>query len=276
MSGKIIKAGDLDMKKVKFADNIKTNKYSGKSVYVNYDNGPFRIQMPKMSLPFGVSIYEDPKTSEKKYTLELSWAGVKDEVFDFFKEIENKIIDYAEANSKELFKKQKQRVVLEESYNSFLKINRDEDGNVVEKYAPRLKVKMYVDGNNFSVDAYDAEKVDGKYPRIHLTKDNIEDYLSKGSKIETILQCSGFWVVDNKFGISWVVAQVKIYKNENKLVGYAFEDDEEQEDGEVDVEQEEVPEVPEEPEESEEPEDEPEIVEAPQKEKKQRRKREYL
>lgn len=265
---KIIKAGELNIKKVKFAENIKTNKYSGKSVYINYDNNPFRIQMPKMSLPFGVSIYRHPETGEEKFSLELSWAGVSEELFNSFKELEEKIIDFAEANSKELFKKQKQRVVLEENYTSYLKINRDEEGNVIEKYPARLKVKMYLDGNNFNVDAYDSEKVDGKYPRIHLTKDNIEDYISKGSKCETILQCSGFWVVDQKFGVSWVLVQAKIYKNENKLVGYAFEDNENEE--EIEENNEELV-----SDRDHEPEEELEIVETP-KEKKGRRKREYL
>ncbi len=268
---KVIKAVDLDIKKVKFSDNIKTNKYGGKSVYVNYDNGPFRVQMPKMSLPFGVSIFKPEKPEEEeKYSIELSWNGIKPEILESFKELEEKIIDYAEKNSKELFKKQKSREVLEELFKHFLKIDKDEEGNVLDKYAPRLKVKMYTDGNNISVDAYDAEKVDGKYPRIHLTKDNISDYLSRGSKCEAILQCSGFWVIDGKFGISWVLVQVKIHKNENKLVGYAFEDEDNEEDEEIDNHEDEVIIQEEDTEEKD------EEVEPPAKEKKQRRKREYL
>lgn len=262
---KIIKAGNLDIKKVNFGDNIKTNKYSGKSVYVNYNNGPFRVQMPKMSLPFGVSIYK-PEGGEEKYSLELSWNGVKPEILESFREFEERIIDYAEKNSKELFKKQKSREVLEELFQHYLKIDKDEEGHIIDKYAPRLKVKMYTDGNNISLDAYDSEKIDGKYPRIHLTKDNISDYLSRGSKCEAILQCSGLWVVDGKFGISWVLVQVKIYKNENKLVGYAFEDEEQSENNENEVLlQEEVEEQ-----------EEQEELESPVKEKKHRRKRDYL
>lgn len=265
---KIIKAGDLDIKKVNFADNIKTNKYGGKSVYINYNNGPFRVQMPKMSLPFGVSVYK-PDVGDERYSLEMSWNGIKPEILESFKQLEEKIIDYAEKNSKELFKKQKSREVLEELFQHYLRIDKDEDGNVLDKYAPRLKVKMYSESNSFSVDAYDAEKVDGKYPRIHLTKENISDYLSRGSKCEAILQCSGFWVVDGKFGISWVLVQVKIHKNENKLVGYAFEEeDEEGDDEEVYDNEDEVT--------VEEVDDKDEESEPVVKEKKQRRKREYL
>jgi hypothetical protein len=274
MSKKIIKADDLNINKINFSDNIRTNKYSGKSVYVNYDNGPFRIQMPKMSLPFGVSLYKNPETGDEKHSLELSWADVKPELLEKFKKLESNVIDYVEKNSKEFFKKQKSRVVLEELYQSYLKIAQDDKGNPIDKYAPRLKVKMYVDGSNFNIDAYDAEKVNGKYPRIHLTKDNIDDYMSKGAKVETILQCSGIWVVDQKFGISWVLVQVKIHKNENKLIGYAFEDDsdaEEHAEDSFEKLEEQVHEL-----ELEEEHHENEEEDEPVKKRKQRGKRDYL
>jgi hypothetical protein len=267
MSGKVTKAGQFDLNKIKFADNIRTNKYSGKSVYVNYDNGPFRIQMPKMSLPFGISVYKNPESGEEKFSLELSWAGVDPKILENFKNFEQKILDYAEKNSKELFKKQKQRVVLEELQQSYLKIDKDEDGNVLDKYAPRLKAKLYTDRDTFSVTAFDAQKKDGEYQKVTITKDNVEDYLSKGSKCETILQCSGLWVVDQKFGVSWVVVQMKIHQNENKLIGYSFEDVDETGD---DFTLEDL-EIEEEPTEQEEPQ-----VEEQSKERKPRRKREYL
>lgn len=271
----IIKADDFITNKINFSDNIRTNKYSGKSVYVNYDNGPFRIQMPKMSLPFGVSLYKNPETGDEKHSLELSWADVKPELLEKFKNLESNVIDYVEKNSKELFKKQKSRAVLEELYQSYLKIAQDDKGNPIDKYAPRLKVKMYVDGNNFNVDAYDAEKVNGKYPKIHLTKDNIDDYMSKGAKVETILQCSGIWVVDQKFGISWVLVQVKIHKNENKLIGYAFEDDSDVEE-QADDSFEKLEEQEHEPEQDNSFGEHHEEEDEPVKKRKQRVKRDYL
>lgn len=267
MSGKITKAGQFDLNKIKFADNIRTNKYSGKSVYVNYDNGPFRIQMPKMNLPFGISVYKNPESGEEKFSLELSWAGIDEKILENFKKFETKILDYAEKNSKELFKKQKQRVVLEELLQSYLKIDKDEDGNILDKYHPRLKAKLYTERDSFTVSAFDAEKVDGQYKKLTLTRDNVEDYLSKGSKCETILQCSGLWVVDQKFGVSWVVVQMKVHQNENKLSGYSFEDTVENED-EFTLEDLDIEETCELVEESK--------NEEPAREKKQRRKREFL
>ena len=127
---------------------------------------------------------------------------------------------------------------------------------------------MYSERDTFSVTAFDSEKENGQYPKVTLTKDNIADFLSKGSKCETILQCSGLWVVDQKFGISWVVVQMKIYKNENKLIGYSFEDELETEDLDEDFTVEKL--------ELEEDDDVEEVQEVEVKERKPRRKREYL
>lgn len=271
MSKKLIKAAEFKSQKVSFSDNIRTNKYSGKSVYINYEGSPLRVQMPKMSLPFGISCFKKPDDpSQVSYNLELSFRDVDGEIINNFKNLEEKIIDFAEKNSKELFKKQKSREVLKDSYSSFLKIDLDEDGNESTKYAPRMKVKIYTQGINFNFDAYDAEKKDGKYPKLHITEDNYEEFIGKGSQCEVIIQCNGIWVIGgNKFGVSWSLSQMKVYKNDNKLVGYSFIEDEEILEEEV-IEEETL-------DEPEEVVEEVEEKEPDTKERKPRsRKREYL
>ena len=106
-----------------------------------------------------------------------------------------------------------------------------EDGEVDTRYQPRLKTKVYNRNEELQVTAYKSTKEDGKYPRIFLTNDNVDEYLSKGSEIELILQASPAWVVSGNFGISWVVNQAKIHPNSNPLNSYAF-DDSDQEDPE--------------------------------------------
>lgn len=270
---RVIKAANFESKNVQFADNVRTNKYNGKAVYVNYSGKPLRVQMPKMSLPFGVSKYVNPdKPEEIRYSLDLSFADIDRKIIDEFKKIEESVIDYAEKNSKELFKKQKSRELLQDVYKSFIKHDQDEDGNPSEKYAPRLKVKIYTEGKSFKVDAYDSEKIDGRYPKILLDEDNIEEHIGKGSKCEVILQSSGLWAVGQNFGVSWVLSQIKIYKNENKLNGYAFQDDELENEDEQDQEDEQNAAEFGEPEE-----EEIEIVREPEtKAKPARRKRELL
>jgi hypothetical protein len=226
---KVVKAVNMKSSSVNFSDNVRTNKYSGKSVYMNYNGGPLRIQMPKTGLPFGIGMYLDEATDKIKYSLELSLKDVDKKIIKELEIIEERVLVYVEKISKELFKKQMSKEFLQENYKSSIRYS-EVDGVVDERYAPRLKTKIYTDGKTLKVDAYDSKKVDGKYNKIVLDEDNVKDIISKGSSCEAILSCSGIWVVGKTFGVSWVLSQVKVYKNENSLSGYAFDDDDEEEE----------------------------------------------
>ena len=229
---KIVKAVNIDIKQFKLSDTVKVNKYQGKSVFASYNNSVFRVQLPQMELPFGISKYVSPDTGEIKYSLDFSLKGVDPKVVKIFEDLEEAILDYAEKNSKELFKKKQSKEILREFYKSYIKHYEDENGENSDKYPSRLKAKLWTSGNDFSTDVYKAEKVDGKYPKVQMTIENCDEILSPRSKVETILQCSGLWVVGNSFGVSWSVIQLKAYTNENNISGYAFEDDEEDDETE--------------------------------------------
>ena len=231
-TNQITKAVNIDNKKFKIAESIKVNKYNGKSVFASYNGASMRVQLPKMGLPFGISKYTNPDNGEIKYSLDLSMKGVSQEIFDNFKSIEDVILEYAEKNSVELFKKKRTKEILKEFYKPFIKFH-EEDGEISDKYPARFKAKMWLNGNDFSTDVYDSEKVDGKYPKIKMTVDNGDEIVAPGSSAETIVQCSGLWVVGDSFGVSWSVVQMKLYKNANVISGYAFEDDAEEEVVEV-------------------------------------------
>ena len=264
----ITKATEMDYNKFKLSNTVKVNKYQGKSVYASYNNSIMRIQLPKMGLPFGISKFINPDTGDIKYSLDMSMKDIDEKVFKNFEEIENVVLEYAEKNSKELFKKQRSKEILKEFYKPFIKYNMNEEGERSDKYPPTFKTKLWTSGNDFSVDIFDAQKVEGKYPKIKMTLDNNDEVITACSHCESIIQCSGLWVVGDSFGISWSVSQIKIYKNDNAIVGYAFQD----EDVEMDDEDQETEEFNEE--ELEEPEikiEEPVVIQ-----KKRRRPKEDL
>lgn len=229
-TGKIVKAINIDSSKLKLSDTIKTNKYQGKSVYSSYDGNSFRVQLPLLNLPFGIGKYDSPDTGEIKYSLDFSMKDLDPKILENFSEIEEKVLEYAEKNSKELFKKQQSKAILREFYKPFIKFHEDENGERSDKYPPRFKTKMWTNGNDFAVDVYDSNKVEGKYVKIPMNIENGDQVLSPGSKCEAIIQSSGLWVVGKSFGISWSVVQIKAYTNENTLTGYAFEDEDEEDE----------------------------------------------
>jgi hypothetical protein len=274
----VIKANKIDTTKFKLAENIKINKYGGKSVFAAYNGGVMRVQLDKMMLPFGISVYTDPTSGDMKYSLDLNMKTASDNFVQQIEKIEDSILDYAAKNSKDLFKKVRNKELLKEFYKSFIKYT-EEDGVRSDKYPPRFKAKMWTgDNGKFSADVYMADKVDGRYPKVDLTLENYEEIVSKGCSCDAIVQCSGLWVVGDTFGISWSVVQLKVYPNQNVLSGYAFQDDDEEEQNE-DVEDlgEEDDEETEQPVREESPFDEEEVVvkkeEPVVKEKRVRRKK---
>lgn len=234
MSQNILKSNEIDTSKITFS-TVKTNKFGGKLVYLNYNRGPLRVQTPKMSLPFGVSRWED------KFSMELSFGDMAEnqrskQFYDSVKAVEAKV--KAEAGSKNWFKKKLSAEVLENFFKSQLKHSLDEEGNDSGKYPPRIKTKLVNNDDGFRADFYDSVKNDeGEYEKMPVDSENIEETISKGSKAIAIIECTGVWLMDTSFGISWKVVQAKVFKNTNKISGFCLRDDDEEKDNEEAVEE---------------------------------------
>lgn len=196
------KIEDVDVSKITYSE-VKVNKYGGKSVYLNYVNRkPLRIQLPKLYLPFGVNDWEGKKS------VDFSMRD-NEQIVDFITKMEEKLItDSSELN---WFKKKMPIEVVREFFVSTLKSS--------ENYPPRLKCKM------FNTDIFDSVKNEnGEYPQLEVTNENIGEIISKGSSAQSIIECSGIWLVDKKFGISWKIIQMKIFKESTKLKGCCIND----------------------------------------------------
>jgi Family of unknown function (DUF5871) len=226
-SSNIIKIANFISEKFTIDDNsIKATKYGGKTFFVSYNKGPVRIQLPKVKAPFGIGRFQSQDGDDIKYSLDVT---VTPEIMKVITDIEEKIISFAVKNSKEIFKKVLSEEVLRANFKSSLKYSMTEDGEVDTRYQPRLKTKVYNRNDELQITAYKSVKEDGKYPRIFLTSDNADEYLSKGTEVELILQASPAWVVSGNFGISWVLNQAKIHPNSNPLNSYAFDDSDDEE-----------------------------------------------
>lgn len=219
----IIKAQDFNASNINFS-TIKANKMGGKAVYIKYNNNNLRIQMPKMSLPFGVNTFENPdKPGDIRYTIDMSFSDTDPKILESLETFEHKVLEFVEKNSKELFKKHMPVNDLKIIYKSFLKAS-DPDADKV--YPTRLKAKMMKYPNEpFTFDAYDSVKVNGKYPKLTINEETIADTIPSGSHCMSILECGGIWVVGKSFGVTWKVAQLKVFKSTNKLDEYSFIED---------------------------------------------------
>lgn len=224
MSATIIHAKNFNPKEITYG-NVKINKHGGKAIYLGYQGKPLRIQLPKMVMPFGVGAFEDA-SKNVKYSLGVSFGDDNENLVEKFQALEEKTIDYIAEHSVEIFGKKTEKSIVVHMFKKFVSLSTT-DGVPDGKYPPTFRAKFFVKENGeFNVDAFSAKKVNGGYEKIKIDVDNAADILQKGMQCQTIMECTGIWVVGSGLGIGWRVAQMKLYENENKLPSTsAFLDD---------------------------------------------------
>lgn len=252
METKVIKFKDFKPENIKLSP-LRMTKSGRKIVYINYDyeDGnspkPLRIQMPKMKTPFGIAGWDNDRTDKKDKsptknsndTLELS-IGDDKAIVEKFEKIDDIVINQAIDNTKEYFKKKLSPEYVKLQYKSSLKFSQNEDMERDDKYPPRIKTKLYKNKDFvYQVKIFDENK-----KSVSIDIFNQEEVIPKGSECLSLLECSGIWIVNDSYGLSWVPVQMIVYKTNNNLTGYSFIEESEDEDNSEEIEnKEEVKEV---------------------------------
>jgi hypothetical protein len=191
-------AKDVDVRKIKFSKVKQVQGHKFISMY--YNKNPLLIHFPRMTLPFGVNVYNN------KFSFDLSFTNLKsnDNMRGFYngmKDIERLVEDYGKNNMKELF----------HSNNVDIKFK----SCLTEKspFDPILKVKIIQDKeDNFKFKAYNDNQ-----DEIELDKNTIQKLFQKKKQLKGIIECSGVWVSERDdgfvYGVSWKTNQVKLYSD---------------------------------------------------------------
>jgi hypothetical protein len=241
MSSTVIKIEDLKIENIRLSP-VKVNKKGGKTVYINYkynnhdDPKKLRFQLPSMKAPFGISgwsIGSDGKPSsipneESNDSIELAFPEKECLALQKLEELEEFIMKHAADNSKEYFNKKKTLDVCRMFFTTGIKHTLDGDGVKNDKYPPRIRCKM----NKTPEHTYNIQIYDSKKQKTTMDIWNYNSVIPKMSDCSTIIECSGTWIVGEKFGISFRPAQMKVKKNEMILNDYAFIDEENEENEE--------------------------------------------
>lgn len=237
MSKQIIKIENFKIENVKIS-SPRANSHGGKVVYVNYDfeDGsspkPLRIQLKRMRVPFGISAWDqgrsDKKNSEPSETsndsIDLAFKENQENVVEIFEKIEELAIKHATNNSVDFFKKKHDPATVKVFFKSNIKYSEDEEGKRDNKYQPRLKTKLLKDSSY----SYKTQIYDNDNKRVDFDIYNQSSVIPKGSECLSIVECGNIWIINEKFGISWRPAQMKIFKNDLALTECAFEEDPEE------------------------------------------------
>ena len=115
-------------------------------------------------------------------------------------------------NSEKWFGKKKSAGVIEELYKPMTIESKKGD------YAPTMKFKVPFYEDKFGVTVFDNDK------------NEVEpDAITKGSQVTLIAKITSMWFVGKQFGVTWQIAQAKLFPS-TTLPKYAFADDDDDEE----------------------------------------------
>ncbi len=192
--------------------------------YVNYNGKKLRVQAPKLPVPMDAGDYQ----GNQKYKVQLSFRD-KDSnpkvaaYYEMLEKIDEFVVNAAQSNSGKWFKKPGMaRDIVLDKFTPSIKFAKDKEGNL-KPYPPTQGVTLK---KNHTTGAFDAELYDKN-------KEIIEDatpvqVLKRGSEITPILECTGVWITEKGFGLTWKLFQARVdVAAEGNQRGCAIQDDEE-------------------------------------------------
>ena len=203
----LVKSHQIDFDLVELSD-VRENGNGGKTVYVNYKRGLFKIQTPKLTLPYNMSVYD--KGEYPKYSLGIDFRDMEEDhrVRGFYENMETLqelIVNSCFKNCKKWLGKTLKTVdVTQAMFTPIIKKYRDQEtGEENGKYPDSMRLKLPVrDGKvGFTVVDFDDNEIENP---------DLATLLTKDSKIQAILRCGGIWLIAGKFGCTWTVEKLRV------------------------------------------------------------------
>jgi len=241
----IINASNLDINKVSFGD-IRVSKTNGsKSVPIKYNGQNFQMRIPKLQYPMGVSIKETENGTN--YTMLASLrgcdsyakerapeeAGEIGQMYNFLKDLEEKVIRTAVEKSVSWFGRARKEDVLRDSMKTLVSPSVEKQGAEWipnGKYPPSFRMKVPVYDGKVNMDAVDMAN-----RPIPLTTDNLEAVFPKRMEARFIVSPS-IYVSGQGFGVTWRISYAQVSAQPRVTAAQVFDAEEDalpEEDEEV-------------------------------------------
>jgi hypothetical protein len=200
----VITAASFDAKKLSVSDVKKLDNGSSQ-VYINYDGKRLRLQAPRMSVPYDAGDYKD----NKKFKVSFSFKGMdtNPKVAAYFKVLEaidNFIVDQATKNAAKWFKMPgASRDVISTIYTPSVKYAIDSATGDRKDLPPTQSVALKTPKGAFDAEIYDNknQSIEGLTP---------VEVLRRNAEVTPIVDATGIWIADKKFGLSWKLHQARI------------------------------------------------------------------
>ena len=213
-----------------------------KIVFLNHgaDRSPVILQTATLRTIRGIEA-NDFGDGPTKHTMELALCP-DDTEYKKLQELDEAIVNLA-FNSKQKWLKSKTGAsyssidMVRDKYTPTLRIPRDKDGNVSDRWPPTFRVTVPQDRNT---GAFNVEVWDSKRRRMGVKEFSEQ---SRNAQVTVIARCTGIWVAGNAFGVSWKAQQILVHSSTRSSIGsFAFigadkllDDDAVDEDGDEDA-----------------------------------------
>jgi hypothetical protein len=237
----IINASNLDINKVSFGD-IRVSKTNGsKSVPIKYNGQNFQMRIPKLQYPMGVSIKETENGTN--YTMLASLrgcdsyakerapedAGEIGQMYNFLKDLEEKVIRTAVEKSVSWFGRARKEDVLRDSMKTLVSPSVEKQGAEWVpngKYPPSFRMKVPVYDGKVNMDAVDMAN-----RPIPLSTDNLETVFPKRMEARFIVSPS-IYVSGQGFGVTWRISYAQVSAQTKVTAAQLFDAEEDAEEEE--------------------------------------------
>ena len=192
----------------------------GKKVQLRLSGQPLVISAPMM-FTWGVNERVDENSGRVSYDVALVFENEKSSGVSSFcdkmKELQDKILDDAVANSKAWFGKSKMsKEVAEAMMYPILKYPKDKmSGEPDYSRNPSMKLKIPYWEGKFNIELYNTQSK----PIFLPTKDGCEgpqgdktpvDVVPSRSYVKGLIACNGLWMAGGRFGVTWKLVQAQV------------------------------------------------------------------
>eukprot|EP01116_Phalansterium_solitarium_P014640 TRINITY_DN323_c0_g2_i1.p1 TRINITY_DN323_c0_g2~~TRINITY_DN323_c0_g2_i1.p1 ORF type:complete len:302 (-),score=109.26 TRINITY_DN323_c0_g2_i1:249-1154(-) len=205
-SASIPLSDQVDLGLVRFAEPQTINKRGGKYVNVLYDEQrPLRLQTPKLRAPFGIQrnspMGSESESDKPSISVPISFDGYDTDpeikqFYDLIQAIDDIVIKQAIANVKSWFPASVHdapEVAIRFNFRPTARPSKD------PKYAPSMKFRVQLVGGEPTLQVYTAPGVASSV-----------DAITPNSRLTSIVELNGVWVVGNQYGTAWRVLQTKV------------------------------------------------------------------
>ena len=196
----------------KTIENIQINEYNNRKIVISTKQGtPFRVQLPRMYMPFGVSGFT-PEVGQTKYNIDFAVKGYDEDdsymkkFYESLRKIEDLIIDSVVEQSDVIFGKPMTKEELQPMFNSNVKMSAERE--------PKFRVKVDTDmEDTIKATVYNSDK--------NPIRDVVTNGLYARNSGHAIVELNSVYFLNRMFGCTWKLYQLVVYEPQN-LKGFQF------------------------------------------------------